>query len=426
MLIFSAVYGSGEINNFIETHRQLPPDTTPGDTSKPGNTQLAYPLKPENPIFSGQQPQSGLYLQNPPNISSSVEYDPVTNRYYFLEKIGDQYYRTPNYMTFEEYMNYDLRNSLNNYWQQRSNTTGNEKRNAFLPALKVGGEVFDRIFGGNTVDIRPSGSAELTFGVLSNRRDDPALDIRQRRQTNFDFQEKIQMSVIAKIGDKIEFKTNYNTEATFEFENKLKLKYEGKEDEIIKLIEAGDVTLPLNSTLITGSQSLFGIKTKLQFGKTMVTGVFSQQKSESQTITVEGGAQLHDFKLTADQYEDNRHFFLAQHFREKFNSSLAELPIINSPVNITKIEVWITNIGPAVTDNRNLVAFSDLGEYYPFNPKINSLAGGQYPSNKSNDLMQQMDTSKIRNILSDHVAVSDATSYSQLPVFPIRSASARL
>ena len=405
LLIFSAVYGSGDISKLSEPDHLNLPDTNPGDSGKPVNTTLAYPMKPENQVFNGPQQQSGLYLQNPPNINSSVEYDPITNRYYFMQKIGDQYYRTPNYMTFEEYMNYDLRNSLNNYWQQRSNATGNEKRNALLPALKVGGEIFDRIFGGNTVDIRPSGSAELTFGVLSNRRDDPALDIRQRRQTNFDFQEKIQMSVIAKIGDKIEFKTNYNTEATFEFENKLKLKYEGKEDEIIKLLEAGDVTLPLNSSLITGSQSLFGIKTKLQFGKTMVTGVFSQQKSESQTITVEGGAQLHDFKLTADQYEENRHFFLAQHFREKFNTSLAELPIINSPVNITKIEVWITNIGPAVTDNRNLVAFSDLGEYYPNNPNVHAMAGGQYPSNKSNDLMLQLDTARIRdiNLITDYL-----------------------
>lgn len=399
LFVYSAVFGNSGAGFNHSDKLLTPPDTTPeGDTNKPANTQLQFPIQPEDPIFNGFAPPNSLYLNNPENVKQEVEYDPETNRYYFLEKVGDQYIRTPNFMTFEEYLKYDLSNSLSNYWEQRSAAIGMDKRNPLIPQLKVGGEVFDRIFGGNTVDIRPQGSAELTFGILSNRRDDPSMDIRQRRQTNFDFKEKIQMSVIAKIGDKIEFKTNYNTEATFEIDNKLKLKYEGKEDEIIKLIEAGDVTLPLNSTLITGSQSLFGIKTKLQFGKTMVTGVFSQQKSESKTITVEGGAQKNTYELTADQYEENRHFFVAQYFRDNYNQALSQLPIINSPVNITKIEVWVTNIGAAVTDNRNIVAFSDLGEYIPYNTNIHPLAGGQYPANVSNDLMNQLDINKIRNI----------------------------
>jgi len=405
LLLITAVFGANvhlplqESQPAQQNQPASPPDTTDPDSTKPAPPgELIYPIPHEDPIFTGQPATSPLYLGDPANLNSAVEYDPTTNRYYFLDKIGDQYYRTPNYLTFEEYLNYDLKNSVNRYFKQRSGEIGADKRNAFLPEIKVGGEAFDRIFGGNTVDIRPSGSAELTFGIISNRRDDPALDVRQRRTTNFDFQEKIQMSLIAKIGDKIEFKTNYNTEATFEFENKLKLKYEGKEDEIIKLIEAGDITMPLNSTLITGSQSLFGLKTKLQFGKTTVTGIFSQQESQTQTINVQGGAQTHEFSLTADQYEENRHFFLAQFYRDSYNKALAELPIINSSVNITKIEVWITNIGPAVTDNRNMVAFADLAEKYPHNPNIHTEPGYPFPANNSNDLMTNLDTAQIRDI----------------------------
>ncbi|MEI6574912.1 MAG: cell surface protein SprA [Bacteroidota bacterium] len=375
-----------------------PPDSIDPDTIKPAPSSLTFPIPKEDPIFNGNQPSSPLYMADPENVVNSVEYDPETNRYYFVEKIGDHYYRSPNYMTFDEYLKYDLKNSVNNYFKQRSSDVVGTKRNALLPPIKIGGEAFDRIFGGNTVDIRPSGSAELTFGIISNRQDNPALDVKQRRTTNFDFQEKIQMSLIAKIGDKIEFKTNYNTEATFQFENKLKLKYEGKEDEIIKLIEAGDITMPLNSTLITGSQSLFGLKTKLQFGKTTVTAVFSQQESQNQTINVQGGAQTHEFSMTADQYEENRHFFLAQYFRDNYNKSLSQLPIINSSINITKIEVWVTNIGPAVTDNRNTVAFADLGEKNPYNYLIHTEPGYPFPSNHSNDLMRNLDTAKVRDI----------------------------
>ncbi|MEA3503569.1 MAG: cell surface protein SprA, partial [Bacteroidota bacterium] len=213
------------------------------------------------------------------------------------------------------------------------------------------------------------------------------------------FKEEIAMNVMAKIGDKIEFNTNYNTEATIDFENKLKLKYEGKEDEIIQLIEAGDVTLPLNSTLISGSQSLFGIKTQLKFGNATVTTVFSEQKSEKRNVTVQGGAQTNRFQLKADEYENNKHFFLSHFFRDHFNDALAGLPIIRSNIEITKIEVWRTTIGPARENNRNIIAFSDLGENKIFNNNnIHTVAGISYPNNSSNTLLMEMDTNSVRNI----------------------------
>lgn len=374
-------------------HWPVPPDTI----NQPDTTKLLYPFsEDENPYT--EPLKNGLYLTDPSNIKTDVEYDPLSNEYEFTRKIGTFNYRNPASLPFGEYQEYDMQRSLRNYWHDRSRTSSGVGRQGIIPQIHIGGEAFDRIFGGNTIDIRPQGSAELTFGITSNRRDDPALDVRQRRSTNFDFQEKIQMSVMAKIGDKIEFNTNYNTEATFDFENKLKLKYEGKEDEIIKLIEAGDVTLPLNSTLITGSQSLFGIKTQLQFGRTTITSVFSQQKSQVQNITVQGGAQTEKFKFKALDYEENKHFFLAQYFRDNYDAALKNLPIVSSNVNITKIEVWVSNIGAAVTENRNVVAFMDLGENNPFNPTIQSYGGSSYPSNQSNNLLPSLDSSLVRNL----------------------------
>ncbi|MDZ7777276.1 MAG: cell surface protein SprA [Bacteroidales bacterium] len=224
--------------------------------------------------------------------------------------------------------------------------------------------------------------------------------------TNFDFNQEIAMNVMAKIGDKIEFNTNYNTESTFDFENKLKLKYEGKEDEILKLIEAGDVTLPLNSTLINGSQSLFGIKTRMKFGRATVTAVFSKQESEAKNISVEGGAQTSRFEMKADEYESGKHFFLDHYFRENYNEALSELPIIKSNIEITKIEVWRTTIGPAKENNRNIVAFADLGETRRFNNRgIQRTAGAAFPSNESNNLFDEININNVRNInnVSDYL-----------------------
>lgn len=372
-------------------HFIAPPDSASADTT------LRFPIpKSQNPY--DVTPSGGLYLNNPSNLKQDVIYDPVHNEYTLTRKIGNLDYRNPASFSFDEYRKWDTRRALDSYWQERANSTSAATRLGVIPQLRVGGQLFERVFGSNTIDIKPQGSTELTFGIISNRRNDPFISQKLQRTTNFDFGMKIQMSVQAKIGDKIEFNTNYNTEATFDFENKLKLKYEGKEDEIIKLIEAGNVTMPINSTLITGSQSLFGLKTQLQFGKATITGVFSQQQSQVQNITVQGGAQTQKFSTSALDYEENRHFFLAQSFRNQYEGAVATLPVITSNINITKIEVWITNIGAAITENHNLVAFQDVGENNPYNHNIHSTSQTSFPDNESNDLLHQLDTNKVRNI----------------------------
>ncbi len=376
-----------------------PDSTDQGDSS---GVQLIFPFNDNTGYpYLDEQNQSPLFMQDPSNITREIIYNPETNSYEFVSKVGDLIYRPPTAMDFKDFSDYSLKKDIQKYWIERSQTVGTAEGTRLIPKIHIGGEAFDKIFGSNTIDIRPQGSAEVRFGILYNRRDDPALDVRQRKTINFDFGMKIQMNVIAKIGDKIEFKANYNTESSFDFENTLKLKYEGKEDEILQLIEAGNVSLPLKSTLIRGSQSLFGVKTQLKFGKTTVTGVFSQQQSETQNIKVQGGAQSSRFKITALDYEDNKHFFLAHPFRDNYEVAVSTLPIITSDVTITRMEVWVTNIGAATEENRNIIAFTDLGEGNPKdinNRYVYPAPGGEVPSNYSNDLLLKLDTAQIRDI----------------------------
>lgn len=375
-----------------------PPDSLDSDSLN--GDSLPFPIPKHGPSTYDLDLGHKLYLETPKNLSSEIKYDPETNRYYFNHKVGSLQYRNPTYMNFEEYQEYDMQKSMENHWEKRISQQKSGGEGGLIPELRVGGKAFSTIFGGNTIDIRPQGSVELIFGVNSSKREDPALDVRQQRTTNFDFQEKIQMNVKAKVGEKIDFGVNYNTEATFDFDNKMKLQYDGGEDEIIKTIEAGDVSMPLKGTLIRGSQSLFGIKAKLQFGKTTVTTVFSKQESKTSNITVSGGAKKKKFSIKADEYEENQHFFLAQYFRNHYDKALEDLPVVNSPVNITKVEVWVTNIGPATQQNRNLVAFQDLGEKDPYNSKINpNFNFSDYPDDRANDMLTfLLDRNKLRNI----------------------------
>ena len=319
------------------------------------DTTLVYP-------FSGSQ-SGGIFMHTPPNFYDQVSYDLTTNQYYIQNKIGGLNIGKERVFNFQEYQDYKMNKSISEYWNLKSGERkGNQTSALGLPKLYIPGQTFDRIFGGNAVDIRPQGSAELIFGLKINRLDNPSLPEEQRKTSSFDFQEKIQMNVIGKIGDKLKLTTSFNTESTFDFENQMKLEYTGYEDEIIKKIEVGNVSLPLNGTLITGSQSLFGFKTQLQFGRTTITGILTQQKSTTSEIEVSGGAQTSEFDVYADQYEANKHFFLAHYFKDNYDVALANLPFVNSMVNITKVEVWVTNKTGTTKDTRNIVSFLDLGE----------------------------------------------------------------
>ena len=308
-------------------------------------------------------------------------------------------------MTFSEYQEYSNISLISDYWKMRSTQRSGSTTSALgLPKLYIPGKSFDRVFGGNSVDIRPQGSSELIFGLKINRIDNPALPEEQRKTVSFDFQEKIQMNVIGKIGEKLKVTANFNTETTFDFENQMKVEYMGHEDEIIKKIEIGNVSLPLNGTLITGSQSLFGFKTQLQFGKTTITGILSQQKSTKSEIEVSGGAQTSEFDIYADQYEANKHYFLAHYFKDQYDNSLSNLPFINSSVNITKIEVWVTNKTGTTNDTRNVVAFLDLGETNSniFNTNFVNSTNGIFPdNNNANNLFDKITNNasfSVRNI----------------------------
>ncbi|MCB9296154.1 MAG: cell surface protein SprA [Lewinellaceae bacterium] len=306
-------------------------------------------------------------LEDPGIIEKNLEYDPQTGNYIITEQIGDFEFRPSTYMTFDEYFEYRQKQEERAYFNRLAGIASGDGSSGLDPLAKIDVEnnLLDRLFGGTTVDIRPQGNIDLTFGVDFSRVDNPILTERQRLQGGFDFDMNINMNVTGKIGEKLNLTTNYNTNATFNFDNQIKLDYNSDnfdEDAIIKKIEAGNVSLPLRGNLIQGAQSLFGLKTELQFGHLRLTAIASQQRSQQENIQVEGGAQIQQFEVRADEYDENRHFFLTFYNRDNFERSLRNLPQVNNLFKIKKLEVWITNDRNEVTDVRDIVALADLGE----------------------------------------------------------------
>jgi len=313
--------------------------------------------------------QGSMQLPNPTSIVDAYTYDPVTNRYVYTSKVDSFNINYPIILTPEEYQELVQREAVRRYFKEKSDAIdgkNEEGKKDLLPRYYVNSGFFETIFGSNTIDVKPTGSVEMDLGVRYTKTDNPSLSPRNRASTTFDFDQRISMSLMGKVGTRLNVTANYDTESTFAFQNLIKLEYTPTEDDIIQKIEVGNVSMPLNSTLIRGAQSLFGVKTQLQFGKTTFTGVFSEQKSQTRTVSAQGGGTIQDFEMFALDYDNDRHYFLSQYFRDRYDESLINYPNINSRVQITRIEVWVTNrqnrLNNANNNMRNIVALQDLGE----------------------------------------------------------------
>ena len=330
--------------------------------------------------------QSPLDLKRPDNLQYQVVYNDTLDRYIIGNRMGSTRLSAPIMLTPKEYLAWTEQQQRNSYFRKQNDeifrAKGKEKFDFSDMHFDLGPA--EKIFGPGGIRVKTQGSAELKFGINKKNIDNPSLPIRNRKTTMMDFDEKINLNVNGKVGDKVNMNLNYNTDATFDFDaQNMKLKYDGKEDEIIKLVEAGNVSFPSNSSLIKGASSLFGVRTDMQFGKLKLQMVASQKKSASKSVSTRGGVQLTPFELNVADYEENRHFFLSQYFRNHYDAWMQKLPNLTTGITINRVEVWVTNKTGNTTNTRNIVALTDLGE----NQKLSNpmwTASGQVPSNQAN------------------------------------------
>ncbi|MGV3596842.1 MAG: cell surface protein SprA [Bacteroidota bacterium] len=378
-------FAAGEYIDADSTKRKGGPgDSTAGDSSK-----LKYPIK-DKKNFEDKEP-NGLDLEDPSNIKKEVVYDSSTGQYVEKQTVGGDDYRLPETKDLGQYLEERRKKENQDYFRQRSKAQNYVQSNGnIFDKLKTGPKIIDRLFGSGLVDLRPQGSAEIIFGWNFNVVRNPAFTVRQQRNGQFDFRQKIQFNLTGTIGDR--FKTNwrYDTEATFDFDNQINLNWEGKEDDIIKNVQLGNVSLPLNSSLIQGGQSLFGAKLQMQFGRLMVTTIFTQQRGQTTETEVTGGAQVTNFDIQADNYDVNRHYFLSQYFANNYDQWCSTPAFINSPVLITNVEVWVTNRTGVFENTRDILGFMDLGEATPYNNQWLNPTAPINPDNTSNTLYNTM------------------------------------
>lgn len=341
--------------------------------------------------------QSPLDLQRPDNMKYDVVYNDTLNRFVIGNRMGNTWLSAPIMLTPEEYNSWTEMNERSAFFRKKNDeiyqAKGKEKFDFSDMHFDLGPA--EKIFGPGGIRVRTQGSAELKLGMNKKSIDNPSLPIRNRKTTMMNFDEKINLNVNGKVGDKMNLNLNYNTDATFDYDaQNMKLKYDGKEDEIIKLVEAGNVSFPSNSSLIKGASSLFGVRTDMQFGKLKLQMVASQKKCASKSVSSRGGVQLTPFEINVADYEENRHFFLSRYFRNHYDEWMQKLPNLVTGITINRVEIWVTNKSGTTANTRNIVALTDLGEASKISNPMWT-ATGQVPSNRANTEYQAMTTQYV-------------------------------
>lgn len=379
-------------------------DINPSDTSKKSGSDsarsdLVYPIK-DNAGNDKPGYKNNIDFSDP-SVKTIVEYNTETKMYEEYKDVAGK--RTLiRSMTRDEYMDYSAKEERKRYFDQRSKSNAGESgyNNKKSPSLISTPPILDKVFRGGLVDIQPSGSAELTFGGIFNTVRNPQYSARQQKTGQFDFDQKIQLNVNGKIGNALNLGIKYDTDATFDFDNQTKLNWVGKDDQMLRSIELGNVSLPLNGSLIQAGQSLFGIKLAVQTGKLRTTVIATQNKGQRTETTVNGGAQITNFNIQAHNYDQNRHYFLSQFFKDQFDDAMSTLPLLSTGVMINRVEVWVTNRSGNYENTRDILTLMDLGEYRPYNRTLSTGTNQPFADNNANhlygDIINNPDANLIR------------------------------
>jgi cell surface protein SprA len=358
--------------------------------------KLRYPIADRRADFLSQPSNNPFDIRDSSVLKRKVDYDPATKQYYITEKLGAGYNRFPSTLSFDEFWKLKTRKDEQAYFMQRANSLGVLNRKITRPKTKVFDSYFDRLFGKTgsdlKIDIKPVGEINIRAGYQGQNVKNPTLPERARKNGGFDFDANTNFSLNASIGDKLKFPINLNSLSNLGFDNQIKLNYKGKKDEVVKYIEAGNINYISRSTLIPSTQNLFGVKAQLQFGKIFITGAIANQKSQRQSMALQGGSSTQRFQKRLDDYEENRHFLLAQYFRNNYNKVMSTLPVPNSQIQIKRIEVWVTNRNGQTTNARDVVGLADIGEPVLRSERKNleTNPNNPFPDNNANSLYSKI------------------------------------
>ncbi len=322
--------------------------------------------------FRERKESSLLLRPSQGTILRTAQLDPTGTKVIIKEEIGGNTLRPILELPLEEYIELRLEAINRKLWEDKGYEYKLKEDKKDLSQLltditnieiPLPSASFLSIFGPPKINLKIAGAVDIhgawrnetttgiTTSALGNTRNEP------------DFKQQVQINLSGTIGDKLTISADWNTERQFQYENQLKIKYTGYDDEIIQSIEAGNVSLQ-TSPLIGGSEALFGVKAMMKMGPFSLTALASQKKGEVQEVSISGGAKAQKFEIRAYDYSPN-HFFLHPVYADPnlaiFKNYFSNpVPQIVDSLRVKDIQVWKTITGLVNPNERKANAYIDL------------------------------------------------------------------
>ena len=344
-----------------------------GDSTIPVTTTPRVPLSPLSDPFPYE-----LY-------NHSIGFDSVTGNVQLYEELLGMPFGQPRTLTLEEYIRRRQMEERRRLWEEEAaeyvmygpkDEGDTLTASAMLDSLLSGGSpsftiplpqnpIFT-LFGPPTIDINVNGNVNLSAGWQIDNNNLTSISSLSSTQSAPFFDQNIQVAVTGKIGNKLKLSTDFDTQRAFDVDNQMKISFGGgpeSDDDILQLVEAGNVALETPSTLIGGSQTLFGVKTRMKFGKLMLTNILSQKRGERRVLKISGGSVKTQITVRPSDYAQN-HFWLDTLYKGFYDAYFRNMPPSATPAmrgtEIEVLEVYEQVKDGAVPSQFNAIAYADL------------------------------------------------------------------
>jgi len=167
--------------------------------------------------------------------------------------------------------------------------------------------------------LRVRGNVNISGKMVFQDQELVRSNINETQSTHIEFDQKQNFNIEGKVGDRVTVFMDQDSERDFDFENNIRISYEGAEDDILQRMEAGNISLSLPSTqYVTFSgtnKGLYGIKAISQLGPVDITTIASIEQTKKEQQEWSGGSQSQTQKIKDYDYVKNQYFFIHEWFR---------------------------------------------------------------------------------------------------------------
>jgi hypothetical protein len=247
----------------------------------------------------------------------------------FTEYIDDEILRVPFTCSVEWYFNHMIQvNRVLNFVESFNKPGQGDQRYT----ERRGGRYLEMVgmdmgeFG--RVSLRVNGNININGKLVQQDQELVRSSLRETQNTHLEFDQKQAVNIEGKIGDRITVKMDRDSERDFDWENNIRISYEGEEDDIVQKVEAGNISLSLPATqYVTFSgqnNGLFGLKAISKLGPVDITTIASIEKTKKEQQEYKGSNESAVIKIKDNDYIKNQYFFIHKWFRNGIDTTLSD------------------------------------------------------------------------------------------------------